>query len=147
MNAQKLAQRPASRVASVLAVSALALGLAACGKKEEPAAPPVEPAAPAAQAPASAMDPSTTASPTPATPASGGGGLFMGDAGITAAIKSNLAADSELSALKIDVDTSDGRVTLKGTAPTAAAAERAATMAKAVTGVTSVDNQLTVSGG
>jgi hyperosmotically inducible periplasmic protein len=146
MKPQNPSQRPVGRVASVLAISALALGLAACGKKEESAASRAEPAAPATQAPASPMDQSTAASPAPATPASGGG-LFMGDAGITAAIKSNLAADSELSALKIDVDTANGRVTLKGSAPTAAAAERAVTMAKAVTGVTSVDNQLTVSGG
>ena len=36
MNSQNLMDRPAHRIASILAVSALALGLAACGKTEEP---------------------------------------------------------------------------------------------------------------
>lgn len=36
MNNLKISQRPAHRIATILAVSALALGLSACGKKEEP---------------------------------------------------------------------------------------------------------------
>ena len=36
MNSQNLMDRPAHRIASILAVTALALGLAACGKTEEP---------------------------------------------------------------------------------------------------------------
>ena len=36
MNSQNLMDRPAHRITSILAVSALALGLAACGKTEEP---------------------------------------------------------------------------------------------------------------
>ena len=36
MNSQNPMDRPAHRIASILAVSALALGLAACGKTEEP---------------------------------------------------------------------------------------------------------------
>ena len=154
MNAKMPFQSPASRVASVLAVTALALGLAACGKKEEPVAPPAPPVAeqPApvasdAQAPASAAEPSAAAGQAPAAPASGGGMVFLDDAGMTALIKTNLAADPELSAAKIDVSAANGRVTLKGAAPSAAAAERAVTMVRGVTGVTSVDNQLTVSGG
>ena len=35
MNSKNLMDRPAHRIASILAVSALALGLAACGKTEE----------------------------------------------------------------------------------------------------------------
>ena len=41
MNSQNLMDRPAHRITSILAVSALALGLAACGKTEEPTVGPV----------------------------------------------------------------------------------------------------------
>ncbi|MET0517392.1 MAG: BON domain-containing protein, partial [Burkholderiaceae bacterium] len=55
-----------------------------------------------------------------------------------------LAKDSELSALSINVDTRDGRVALKGKAPTLAARDRATQLASAVKGVVSVDNQLVI---
>ena len=66
------------------------------------------------------------------------------DASITAKVNAALAADTQLSALAIDVDTSNGQVELKGTAPTAAAKDRATTLASAVEGVVKVDNRLTV---
>lgn len=66
------------------------------------------------------------------------------DATITAKVNAALAADTQLSALAIDVDTSNGQVELKGTAPTAAAKDRATTLASAVEGVVKVDNRLTV---
>ncbi len=67
------------------------------------------------------------------------------NAAITAAVNVDLAKDPDLSALKINVDTTQaGAVSLRGTAPTAMAKEKATTIAKAVSGVTSVDNQLTV---
>lgn len=68
------------------------------------------------------------------------------DAAITTQINTDLARDPELSALKIDVDTVDGKVILHGAAPNVAAKERAATKAQAVAGVKSVDNQLRVGG-
>lgn len=68
------------------------------------------------------------------------------DAAITTQINADLARDPDLSALKIDVDTVAGKVVLKGTAPNDTARERATTLAKAVSGVTSVDNQLQVGG-
>ncbi|HET9208260.1 MAG TPA: BON domain-containing protein [Burkholderiaceae bacterium] len=67
------------------------------------------------------------------------------DAAITTAVNAKLAQDKGLSALKIDVDTVNGRVSLRGTAPDPAARERATTLASAVDGVVSVDNQLVVS--
>lgn len=67
------------------------------------------------------------------------------DMTITAKINAALAADSKLSALKIDVDTSQGRVKLMGTAPDAQSKDRATTMAAAVEGVSGVDNRLMVS--
>lgn len=69
------------------------------------------------------------------------------DASITAKVNAALAGDKELSALRIDVDTRDGVVTLSGPAPTASAKERAAELALKVKGVESVNNQLTIRAG
>lgn len=68
------------------------------------------------------------------------------DVSITAKVTAELARDPELSALKINVDTNAGKVVLKGTAPSDAARDRAMTLAKAVSGVVDVDNQLRVGG-
>ncbi len=69
------------------------------------------------------------------------------DATITARVNAALAADQELSALGMDVDTQNGVVTLSGPAPTASAKERASEVARTVKGVTSVNNQLTLKAG
>lgn len=71
-------------------------------------------------------------------------GDAVNDVTTTAAVNAKLVADSELSAIRIDVDTKDGVVTLTGPAPNAAAKERATTIAKAVDGVKTVHNNLTV---
>lgn len=68
----------------------------------------------------------------------------LSDAAITTRVNAQLAADPTLSAIKIDVDTSNGRVRLTGTAPDAQARDRATTMASAVSGVVTVDNQLKI---
>lgn len=68
------------------------------------------------------------------------------DAAITASISSEFAKDADLSAIKIDVDTKNGNVTLYGPAPTAAARDKATTLAKSIKGVASVSNKLTVKG-
>lgn len=66
------------------------------------------------------------------------------DMAITASVASGLAKDAELSAIKIDVDTKNGIVTLYGPAPSAAARDRATTIAKSIKGVSSVDNKLVI---
>lgn len=66
------------------------------------------------------------------------------DASITAAVSAGLAKDADLSAIKINVDTKGGAVSLKGPAPNAAAKARAEEIAKGVKGVSSVDNQLEI---
>jgi len=66
------------------------------------------------------------------------------DAAITASVSAGLAKDPDLSAIKINVDTKGGTVSLKGPAPSAAAKARAEEIAKGVPGVTSVSNQLEV---
>ena len=161
MNNLKISQRPAHRIATILAVSALALGLSACGKKEEPtvgqrldsAVEKTEQAAAEARAKAeSAMENAQTKveqgaanAESSAKGAANKGMVFLSDAEITAQISASLAKDPDLSAVKIDVDTVNGRVTLKGSAPSAAARERAVGIAKAVRDVSSVNNQLVVS--
>jgi hyperosmotically inducible protein len=67
-----------------------------------------------------------------------------GDAAITVAVSAALAKDSQLSAMRIDVDTDGGRVVLNGSAPSTAAKERATMLARGVDGVKSVDNRLAV---
>lgn len=71
-------------------------------------------------------------------------GNKLDDAAINAAINTQLAADSDLSAIKINVDVKNGHVWLKGTAPSSTAKTRATTIAKSVDGVTQVHNQLVV---
>lgn len=66
------------------------------------------------------------------------------DAAITTAVNAELARDRSLSALKIDVDTSNGRVFLRGSAPDEQARERATQLALRVDGVVSVVNELQV---
>ena len=66
------------------------------------------------------------------------------DAAITASVSAGLIKDPDLSAIKIEVDTKKGVVSLYGPAPSQAALERATMIAKAVKGVSAVDNKLTV---
>lgn len=66
------------------------------------------------------------------------------DAAITTQVKAELAKDPGLSALRIDVDTTDGRVKLSGTAPDPAARDRATRLASGIKGVTRVENRLEV---
>jgi osmotically-inducible protein OsmY len=71
----------------------------------------------------------------------------VSDALITTSVNAELAKDATLSALRINVDTESGRVALRGTAPDAAAKQRATQLASSVKGVVSVDNQLTIGKG
>ena len=158
MNSKNLMDRPTHRIASILAVSALALGLAACGKTEEPtvgqrldsAVEKTEQAAADARVKAeSAMQSAETkmeqgaanAEATAKDAANTAKGA-IDDATITAQVNAGLAKDPDLSALKINVDTVNGKVTLNGPAPSTVARDRAETIAKSVTGVTSVNYQL-----
>ena len=76
--------------------------------------------------------------------ASDGVNVNSADAAITASVAAGLIKDPDLSALKIDIDTRQGVVSLYGPAPSEAARVRATDIAKAVKGVSSVDNKLTV---
>ncbi len=69
------------------------------------------------------------------------------DPGVTTAVKAKLAADDTVKAYRIDVDTQDKVVTLKGEVDTAAARTRAVEIAKGTAGVRDVVDQLTVQAG
>ena len=87
----------------------------------------------------------TTISATPtASAALGKAGEAAVDSAITLKVKTALLADPDIKSLKIDVDTNDGVVTLNGTVPNANNPTRAATVAKGIDGVKSVQNRLTV---
>lgn len=66
------------------------------------------------------------------------------DAGISAKIKTKMAADSETSAIKIGVDTVHGVVTLTGTVPTEREKAKAEQLARTTEGVTQVVNNIVV---
>jgi hyperosmotically inducible protein len=163
MNTSPSTHRPAHRIASILAVSALALGLSACGKTEDATVgqrldstvEKTEQAAADARAKTeSAMDnaenkmeQSAANAEASARDATNSAKASIDDATITAKVNAALAQDPDLSALKINVDTVDGKVTLNGPAPTTVARDRAETLAKNVEGVSAVNNQLVVTSG
>ena len=135
-------------LASVLAVA----GLAACSPRDQPVVPApsatVTPAdnsarATADQAAMAARDAANTTGAAAKNAATTVGDK-VSDSMITASVKTELAKDASLSALAINVDTSNGSVTMNGTAPTDAARSQATMLAKAVKGVVAVDNKLIV---
>lgn len=145
-----MTQHRATTVATLFTTLAVAATLAACnrpddgrtaGQKVDGAVAKVEQKTEEAKADArvvgeKAKDNTTAAMDTVATKAK--------DAVITTSVNAELAKDSQLSALRINVDTVDGRVALKGTAPDSASRDRATSLARGVDGVKAVDNQLTV---
>lgn len=155
------------RVAHVIAISGLAMGLAACGpndgqtagQKLDQTIERTEQAAENARIDAERAAAQATvkidgaveatqdaaANATAATQEAASDALAVaGEAGITARVKSSLIAEPEISAMRIDVDTHGSVVTLTGEVATQAAKDRAATLAQAVSGVTSVNNNLVV---
>ena len=70
---------------------------------------------------------------------------YVKDSVITTKVKAELAAAKLSSLVKIQVDTDNaGAVTLSGTAATQTAKDKAVSIAQAVKGVMSVDNQIKV---
>jgi hyperosmotically inducible periplasmic protein len=78
------------------------------------------------------------------TPAVKKGARTVGDASVTAAVKTRLTKDEISRDTSIDVDTEDGVVTLSGTVPTEAAKTRIGDITAKTTGVKRVVNNLTV---
>lgn len=153
--------RLTGRSVAVASAIALALALGACGKQDDnrtagqkldEAVAKTEQAANDAKAQAkesmasaeSSIKSSTEDAKVTASNTAGTVGASVEDAAITASVNAALVKDKDLSAIKIDVDTKNGKVTLYGPAPNASARERATTIAKTVKGVTAVDNQLVI---
>lgn len=121
----------------------LLLSLAACG---QPGAGSQQAAmTPAASAPAART------TETPADPASEVEAATPvrsdDDRLIIAKVSTGLAADSQLTVFRFQVECRGGMVTLRGPAPSAAVRARAEEIARNVQGVTSVVNQLGVQAG
>lgn len=131
----------ALRATGLVAVLALTLGLVACnrqdnttvGEKVDSAVKRTEQAAGEVKRDAGNMVDKVEAK--------------VDDMSITASIKADLAKDPDLSAMKINIDTQSGVVTLSGPAPSMAAKERATTIAQNVKGVAGVNNNLQVGAG
>ena len=145
----------------VLGSLALVLALSACGKKVDDqtagqqldsAISKTDQAAEAAKAKTestlgsagAALKGATQNAGSSAMDLAGKAAATLDDVAITAAVSAGLTKDPDLSAIKINVETKKGGVTLNGSAPTRAARERATDIAKAVNGVTSVENKLIV---
>ena len=162
MTINKSFTQPHNRQFVILAMSLVALtALSACGKKDEgktvgqkldSAVASTEQAAAEAKAKAEAsmakagdaMKDARQKAEASGTKTAGSMAGKADDASITASVLSEFAKDADLSAIKIDVDTKGGSVTLIGPAPTAAARDKATTLAKSIKGVTSVSNKLVV---
>ena len=89
---------------------------------------------------AAAVAPATAVAPTTAVAASG----TALDAAINGQIAAALMADSKLAGARIEVDTKDGVVSLKGKVAADSESKRAIEIASSVKGVQRVDNQLEV---
>ena len=71
-------------------------------------------------------------------------GCAESDPGLTTSVKTQLSADDQVKARKIDVDTKDRVVTLRGTVETPAEEARALEIARATKGVASVVDEISV---
>jgi hyperosmotically inducible protein len=74
-------------------------------------------------------------------------GQVLDDAAITAAVKTRLMADSVVGALKIDVDTKDGVVSLNGPVKSQTEKDTAIRIARETSGVKEVRDNLVVQSG
>lgn len=153
MNTPQPSSRSPLRMFGLASAVALTLGLAACdrnsgeqtaGQKLDAAVAKTEQVAADAQ---KKMEVAANEASAATRSAAANAAAVMDDAGITAKVSAGLAKDQELSAVKIDVDTRNGIVTLNGPVKTAIARDRAEKIAREVQGVNSVVNQLTVTTG
>jgi hyperosmotically inducible protein len=71
-------------------------------------------------------------------------GAMVGDAGITASIKTKMLADTTVGGLKINIDTTDGVVSLTGDVKSAVEKRRAVAIARETDGVKSVNDKLEI---
>jgi hyperosmotically inducible periplasmic protein len=132
-------------ISSLLIAAAL---LSACGKTETTLGQKVDGAVASTERAASAVKEEVKVAATEVKAAASSTTSSMSassrDGVITTKVNAELVKDKSLSALKIDVDTTDGRVALSGSAPSDTARTRATELARAVEGVKDVDNRLVI---
>jgi hypothetical protein len=118
-----------------LIAAVLLLGAAACGDQPapKPAPAPAPQAVPQPIIPAPAPEAKAPEAPKPDP-----------NKELAARVKRALEGEAKIQAAAIDVTAADGKVTLWGTAATAAERKRAESVASKVDGVRSVDNQIKV---
>jgi osmotically-inducible protein OsmY len=71
-------------------------------------------------------------------------GEYVDDVGITAKVKTELLDSHRVDGLDVNVDSTNGRVTLRGWASNPDEVRKAGEIARSVKGVKSVDNQLKI---
>jgi len=123
---------------------------------EPAAAPPAADATTGVTPPQAPSEPATTPVPgateSPVSPSGNAvpneenrsAGVVVDDAMVTTKVKTALLADSDIKGLAINVDTSQGVVSLNGEVKNQAQVDRAAKLAGEVEGVKSVLNNLTI---
>ena len=118
-----------------LIAAVLFLGAAACGDSPapKPAPAPAPQAVPQPITPAPAPEAKAPEAPKPDP-----------NKELAARVKKALEGEAKIQAAAIDVTAADGKVTLWGTAATAAERKRAESVAAKVDGVRSVDNEIKV---
>src|SRR5882672_9917527 len=118
-----------------LIAAVLLLGAAACGDQPapKPAPAPAPQAAPQPIIPAPAPEAKAPEAPKPDP-----------NKELAARVKRALEGEAKIQAAAIDVTAADGKVTLWGTAASAAERKRAESVASKIDGVRSVDNQIKV---
>jgi hyperosmotically inducible protein len=134
------------RIHPLLCGAVAGLALAAGCQREEPK-PTAAPTPPTAPQPAE-----RPAIPAPQTGTTAPGGTDAGrtvgqtidDATVTAKLKTALLQAPDVKGTDVNVDTVNGKVTLKGAVESQAQADRAVQIARASEGVREVDNQLMV---
>lgn len=117
------------------AASVLVVGVAGCDR-------PAGDRSSATTPPATSRGPATPTPPSPTADRSVG--QTIDDAGITMKVKTALAAEKDVSATAINVDTVQGNVTLSGRVSNESEAQRAIQVARGIEGVKSVDSRLSV---
>jgi hypothetical protein len=120
-----------------LIAAVLLLGAAACGEQPAPKPQP----APVPQAVPQPITPAPAPAPEAKAPEAPKPDL---NKELAARVKRALEGEAKIQAAAIDVTAADGKVTLWGTAATAAERKRAESVASKVDGVRSVDNQIKV---
>ena len=134
------------RIHPLLCGAVAGLALAAGCQREEPK-PTTAPTPPTAPQPAERP---ATPAPQTGTTAPGGtdagctAGQTVDDATVTAKLKTALLQAPDVKGTDVNVDTVNGKVTLKGAVESQAQADRAVQIARASEGVREVDNQLMV---